>query len=112
MKDSRKLGNNCASCARKQNPSVNKRLKERHGPGMILRQNGRCSYCGTEITIEKHPAGNREKPEIDHKTPRSRGGRDEPENIHLTCMQCNRRKGAASHEEYQARIKWQTKMSI
>ena len=65
--------------------------------GLLLAQTGLCSYCGDAMRA----------PEIDHRVPLSRGGSNHPENLHLVCGRCNRRKGARTHEEfldYQARI--------
>lgn len=52
---------------------------------ILEEQCGTCRYCDTEIS---------EKYEIDHFIPIARGGGNEPENIVLACMPCNRSKGA------------------
>ena len=43
--------------------------------------------------------------EIDHKTPRSKGGSDTKGNLQLLCGSCNRIKGNRSHEYLHARLK-------
>lgn len=43
-----------------------------------------CRYCGDELKPEQA--------EIDHHNPRSLGGTDDPANLWLSCMQCNRMK--------------------
>ncbi len=45
------------------------------------RDGGRCSHCGSGSNLE-----------YDHIVPFSRGGSNEPENIQLLCLSCNRRK--------------------
>ena len=58
---------------------------------MMCRQDARCSYCRELLSGRFH---------IDHKTPVSRGGRNDLENLHLTCGRCNMTKGAMTHEEF------------
>lgn len=112
MENASKLGNNCSKCARRQNPSVNRRLKKKHGYELIKKQEGRCSYCQTEITTENGTQGNKIKAEIEHKVPRSKGGRDNLENIHLTCTHCNREKGTSTHQAFEAHKNFQTHIPL
>lgn len=51
----------------------------------------RCAYCKVEITPVN--AG------LDHKHPRSMGGTDKSNNLHLCCQTCNRAKGSLTHQE-------------
>lgn len=52
-----------------------------------------CVYCGDA-----------DGPfDVDHVFPRSRGGADHPENLVLSCMSCNRSKGARTPEEWLGR---------
>ncbi len=60
---------------------------------MLCRQDARCSYCRELLSGPFH---------IDHKTPVSRGGRNDLENLQLTCARCNLRKGAMTHDEFLA----------
>jgi 5-methylcytosine-specific restriction endonuclease McrA len=48
-------------------------------------QDGHCTYCRTDLSSGY---------EADHFIPIARGGGNEPENIVLACMPCNRSKGA------------------
>jgi len=52
---------------------------------VLLRDNHTCQYCG-----EKLP---RQRLNLDHVIPRSRGGLTTWENIVTSCHECNRRKG-------------------
>lgn len=58
---------------------------------MMCNQDARCAYCGEILSGEYH---------IDHKTPVSRGGTNDLENLHLTCPRCNMKKGAMTHDEF------------
>lgn len=58
---------------------------------MFKEQSGKCVYCGCELPVAYH---------IDHKTPISRGGMNNIENLHLTCPRCNLRKSTMTHEEF------------
>lgn len=52
-----------------------------------------CPYC-----LEPIPEGHRTR---DHKIPKSRGGKNEPENIVICCDKCNQEKGSLTPEEYE-----------
>lgn len=55
----------------------------------------RCLYCGVVLN---------EKTTVqEHKIPLARGGTDNIENIAVSCMLCNARKGAKTAEEFLAR---------
>lgn len=58
---------------------------------LYCRQDARCAYCGAALRDGYH---------IDHKTPVSRGGGNEVENLQLTCPRCNMRKSNLTHEEF------------
>lgn len=51
-----------------------------------------CPYCLREVPLSET---NR-----DHMIPRSRGGKNEPENIVRCCVECNAEKGSLTPEEY------------
>lgn len=57
---------------------------------MLCAQDARCNYCD-ELLAAYH---------IDHKTPLSRGGTNDMENLQLLCPTCNMSKGAKTHEEF------------
>lgn len=54
-------------------------------------QRGRCFYCGRELS---------ERFQLDHKTPKSRGGSDSPENLCCACNRCSRLKHHETAEEF------------
>lgn len=58
---------------------------------MLCLQDARCVYCGELLSNGYH---------IDHKLPVSRGGKNDIENLHLTCARCNLRKATLTHEEF------------
>jgi len=58
---------------------------------LMCEQDARCAYCRELLSGQYH---------IDHKTPVSRGGTNDLNNLHLTCPRCNMRKGAMTHEEF------------
>lgn len=51
----------------------------------------RCGYCGEDLD---------DGSEIDHITPVSRGGSNDPSNLTLCCLSCNRTKGDKTLSEY------------
>lgn len=55
-----------------------------------------CYYCGEKITGKKT---------IDHKTPSTRGGTNDNENIVLCCVRCNTQKQNKTEEEYREWLK-------
>lgn len=55
---------------------------------VIRRDRFSCQYCGT-----------RDRLTIDHVMPKSRGGRDQWENLVAACVGCNSRKGNRTPEE-------------
>ena len=61
------------------------------------KQEGMCGGCGYWYRIKDF--------EIDHKTPRSKGGPDADENLQLLCGNCNRIKGDGTQQELLARLK-------
>jgi len=58
---------------------------------LIERQKALCTGCGRDISA---------KFTIDHKTPLSRGGTNDPENLQLLCRPCNSSKGTKTDEEW------------
>ena len=67
------------------------------------RQDGRCFYCGDKLNLDEHyKAEDQEKPIcVDHKTPKSGGGKDSLENCCLCCRWCNSSKGSKTATEFQ-----------
>lgn len=93
-------GNNCASCAYKQSGKVNRQSKNKHAGTLYSRQLGKCPYCGRRLTIGETPDYNTLKAQLDHKKPRSKGGRDNLDNLQLTCEHCNKQKSAMNDADY------------
>lgn len=67
---------------------------------------GKCHYCGTKLMSFKKAKGapNHLKPTIDHKVPRSAGGKTRPGNLILACANCNSRKGSRDYAEFVAEM--------
>jgi hypothetical protein len=59
-----------------------------HYASVFARDGQSCRYCGAASDLS-----------IDHVRPRCRGGSDDPGNLVVACMSCNRRKGARLPEE-------------
>lgn len=56
-----------------------------HGEPVII-----CPYCKCVLMLSEVS--------VDHINPRLNGGKDYIENLHLTCVECNKRKGGVSAE--------------
>lgn len=51
---------------------------------LIIKRDGFvCRYCGAELTYETHT--------IDHVIPASKGGTENPRNLVMCCVTCNKR---------------------
>jgi 5-methylcytosine-specific restriction endonuclease McrA len=59
---------------------------------LMKRDGDKCSICGDALN-RKHGDGDPAQITFDHVVPRSKGGRDEFENIKLAHALCNQRKG-------------------
>lgn len=59
----------------------------------LLAQAWRCVYCLTDLLRGYH---------LDHATPVSRGGNNDPDNLQLLCPPCNISKRDKTHDEYLA----------
>jgi len=62
----------------------------------IKKKNGVCVYCGCNNSLALT---------IDHKTPTTRGGTDEDENLQTCCWMCNQLKGPLTHIEFKKYLK-------
>lgn len=86
---------------------------------LIADQGGRCAYCGCSVSPGargevrvRHgcglwlvPWGSRRMGQIDHKTPRSRGGSHDLANLVAACARCNSAKSARTPEEFLVRLR-------
>lgn len=52
-----------------------------------------CAYCGTKLR--------KNDVEVDHITPKARGGGNELSNLTASCTHCNRQKGSLDDVEYE-----------
>lgn len=68
--------------------SSNSRKREE----MYKRQKGRCPLCQLPFPLKDAT--------IDHIIPKSRGGTNIRENLHVTCKQCNFNKNNLTTNEY------------
>jgi 5-methylcytosine-specific restriction endonuclease McrA len=57
-----------------------------------------CAYCGNDLYNEYS--------ELDHVIPRSKGGTNSPENLVVSCMECNRKKHSKTPEEANMPIRY------
>lgn len=107
------LGDPATYRARRQQNRVRKMAREH----IYAQQDGRCYYCQCELlplsawredTADgRRPnhvsSGLRDKlPEIDHKTPLSRGGVSTDDNLCYACNRCNARKMVRTEAEFRA----------
>lgn len=60
----------------------------------LKQQDNECIYCIAKLSENSC--------ELDHKTPLSVGGLDEPRNFQVLCQRCNREKHSKTHNEYVA----------
>lgn len=79
---------------------LRRRLVATYGrPSANGSQEAVCCYCGSSG----------DHIEVDHVVPRSRGGTDRWENLVLTCLTCNKRKGECIPEEAGMKLRIQPK---
>ena len=83
---------------REYNRNRKARLKDAEGTHtrdevlcMLVDQDGKCAYCEKPLGDDYH---------VDHMVPLSRGGRNDWENLAVTCPTCNLEKGPKTVEEY------------
>ena len=57
---------------------------------------GRCAYCGRPIAMKDM--------QVDHITPKHRGGIDDIDNYNPSCRMCNFRKGTLTVDEFRGEI--------
>lgn len=69
-------------------PSINPHTREE----IYRRDKHRCVYCNRQFP--------RKTLTLDHITPRVDGGKDGKSNLATCCLDCNRRKGRMSAEEF------------
>ncbi len=62
-----------------------------------------CWYCGIDLDGQTWHA--------EHQVPRARGGTDHPSNLVLSCVDCNRKKGARTVEEYRV-VEWERRLEV
>jgi 5-methylcytosine-specific restriction endonuclease McrA len=67
------------------NPPKKHRYEPFSRKNIWLRDNGKCQYCGTSVSLRRMT--------FDHVTPRYYGGRTNWTNIVTACLFCNNKKG-------------------
>lgn len=83
--------------------SITKYAKEKTFKRYIKKWGFICYFCGTEMTTahaRMTQEENRRLATVEHKTPLSRGGTNNPDNLVLACLQCNMSKGNKTVNEY------------
>ena len=85
-----------SSATRPNRESVSKRIGKIATAGIFARDNHRCIYCSQ--TAEESGA----RLQLDHLTPRARGGKDEVTNLAACCHRCNRAKSAMTLGQFAA----------
>lgn len=60
------------------------------------RDGSHCHYCGKKLIIKSGKSGT----QIDHVIPVTKGGKDELDNLVLSCKGCNRRKGNKDYDDF------------
>ncbi|MBD3320322.1 MAG: HNH endonuclease [Chitinivibrionales bacterium] len=55
---------------------------------VYIRDNGQCMYCGKKVSLANFT--------FDHVIPKCQGGKSEWNNVVVSCMRCNSRKGGRS----------------
>jgi hypothetical protein len=77
-------------CRYQNTPRPSGALWEKTKREVLLRDNNTCVYCGENSGFM----------EIDHIIPFSLGGSNERDNLATSCLNCNRRKGSKTVEEW------------
>lgn len=62
---------------------------------LLASQNGLCWWCSAPVGDKYH---------VDHRIPVSRGGTNSPENLCISCAECNLKKGAKLPQEWNGRL--------
>lgn len=60
---------------------------------VIARDGTACAYCKVETVVTQKPCSRQRT--LDHLYPVSRGGKDELENVVISCRSCNSAKGTS-----------------
>jgi 5-methylcytosine-specific restriction endonuclease McrA len=64
---------------------------------VYIRDNGECQYCGRPLHLYKR--NDKSEFTFDHVIPRSLGGQTTWENVVISCVDCNKKKGNKSAEQ-------------
>ena len=68
---------------------------------VFARSEGRCHYCGTQLTLDG-------RWHVEHQQPRALGGGDHPLNLVAACVPCNLAKSDRTALEFVTRIREQS----
>lgn len=73
-----------------------RKLSKAERQKIYSKTNGRCAYCGCEITLQQM--------QVDHVTPLYNGGTDDAANCLPACRSCNHYKGTLTIEKFRAAL--------
>lgn len=77
---------------------IKKRNKIRFSrQNIYLRDGGKCQYCEKEVTMSDAT--------FDHVVPRSKGGKTDWENIVISCLPCNLKKGSKTVQQARMQLR-------
>jgi 5-methylcytosine-specific restriction endonuclease McrA len=75
--------------------NISKRIRRR----IYRNSKNRCKYCRKQVKTKLLT--------LDHKQPKSKGGKNGQKNLACCCFECNQRKGAMSEAEFLEWVKSQ-----
>lgn len=64
------------------------------------RDDGRCHYCRLTLWVDDYIESSPRRATLDHKTPLSRGGTNDDDNLVACCNRCNNEKRDIPYEMY------------
>lgn len=73
-------------------PSINKKKRNR----LLRERDKKCVYCGSETKVMT----------LDHKIPKSRGGKGDDKNLVISCRDCNFDKANLTYHEYKLILRY------
>ena len=79
---------------------MNKRFAGSTIQAMYAEQSGKCHYCAKHMTFHLGEIIEQDSVTIDHKIPKSKGGKSTVENKVLACGKCNGEKDSLTDKEF------------
>jgi len=65
-------------------------------------QNWKCCWCGHDCN---DIAGHKRQATVEHVTPKSEGGTNDPDNLAMACASCNNKRGSMEIETFSRKVK-------